>query len=112
MACWSSSPVMEGSDSLADAKIKVKIILDNLHRIGYTPSMKTYTHKPLATAREKLGFTLEDVIRRLYAEHQIEIASKTILNWENGITHPDADILPKLVAVLKIKVEDLYEVMD
>ena len=72
--------------------------------------MKTYTHKPLATAREKLGFTLDDVIRRLYADHQINVTSKTILNWETGATHPDADILPKLVAVLKLKVDDLYEV--
>jgi len=72
--------------------------------------MKTYTHKPLALARKKLGFTLEDVIRRLYAEHQIDVSANTILNWEEGATHPDADLLPKLVAVLKLKVDDLYEV--
>lgn len=71
--------------------------------------MKTYTHKPLALARTKLGFTLDDVIRRLYADHQIDISSKTILNWETGATHPDADVLPKLASVLKLKVADFYE---
>jgi len=74
--------------------------------------MKTYTHKPLAIAREKLKFTLDDVMRRLYADHGLEVSSKSVLNWENGETHPDADILPMLASVLKLKLEDFYESVD
>lgn len=71
--------------------------------------MKTYTHKPLALARQKLGLSLDDMIRELYTKHQFKVSSSTLESWERGETHPDADNLPPLLAVLKLNLNDLYE---
>lgn len=74
--------------------------------------MKTYTHLPLGAARKKLSFTIDDVMRRLYAEHQVEISRSTLISWEQGETNPDLEKLPPLLAILKLKLDDLYEQAD
>lgn len=49
--------------------------------------------------REQLGLTQEDVIFE-FRKMDKEIATKTLSNWENGITTPNADDLAVLCEVL------------
>ena len=54
-------------------------MLDIDYAICYADiTMKTYTHKPLAVARLKLKLSLDDVLRELYADHQVKVSTSTI----------------------------------
>ena len=74
--------------------------------------MKTYTHVPLGAARKKIGLSIDDVIRELWATHKEKISSSTLESWERGETKPDADKLPVLLAVLHLKIDNLYETVN
>ena len=74
--------------------------------------MKTYTHTPLSAARQQLMFSVDDVVRELYVQHAMKVSSSTIESWERGETVPDADKLPPLLTLLKLKLDDLYETRD
>ena len=74
--------------------------------------MKTYTHAPLIAARKKLELSIDDMVRELYAKYEMKVSGSTLESWERGETKPDADKLPQLLAILKLKFEDLFETRD
>ena len=61
----------------------------------------------LRQRREYLQLSPLDVVKRLY-EHGLDISEDTVRNWEEGKTTPDADSLPALATVLKVKVHEFY----
>ena len=68
----------------------------------------TFNAKILKQRREFLQLNPLDVVKRLY-ENGIDVSPTSISNWEEGVSAPDADMLPALCEVLKCKVHELFE---
>lgn len=67
----------------------------------------SFNYKLLRQRREFLDLSRLDVVKRLY-EGGVNTTEYTITSWENGETTPDADKLPALAEVLKVKVHEFY----
>lgn len=63
----------------------------------------------LKERRESLGFSQLEVAKLLYPLG-VDVTQVTVSNWERGEAAPNADDLPKLAAVLKLTVRQLYTV--
>lgn len=56
--------------------------------------------------RKKINYTQQELADKL------NVSSKTISNWERGISYPDILIVPKLCETLNISINQLYDVDD
>lgn len=54
--------------------------------------------------RKKKGLTQEQLANK------INVSSKTVSNWERGITYPDITLIPQVCKVLEISLEEFFNV--
>jgi len=66
-----------------------------------------FNRKILKQRREFLELNYQDLVKRLFVKG-IDLSPTTLANWEEGISVPDADVLPILCDVLKCKVHEFY----
>lgn len=58
--------------------------------------------KNLQKLRKKQGLNQNDLAKKL------KLTRSAVANWENGITSPRANMLPKLAKVLKCSINDFF----
>ena len=70
-------------------------------------TVSRYDYTQIGKLQEFLGWSNQDVSEKLKVL-KIDVSDQTIANWRNGVTNPDADILPVLAAVFGVGIERFY----
>ena len=60
----------------------------------------------LKELRKKAGFSQNELAEK------ISVLQNTISNWENGVSRPSLDVIPKLANVLGVTVEEVVKCFE